>query len=153
MQINIPKESQFRFIGCFYEVNESIPLQESRFTIPASRAQLTSTLKAKRIEKSVAVANLPPTLGSIPSHLPLDYRGNFFFPEKSDFHLRSRSASNIRKRPKSAFWPSFPEGDVVVMHVALEESEGGHVAVQEIAVPGDIIGSGQLIQLVKEVPS
>ena len=46
-----------------------------------------------------------------------------------------------------------PEGDVVVMHVALEEAVGGHVAVEEVAVPGHIIGGGELIQLVEEITS
>ena len=31
--IPIPEESQLWFIGCSFEVNESIPLQESQFTI------------------------------------------------------------------------------------------------------------------------
>ena len=39
------------------------------------------------------------------------------------------------------------------MHVALEEPEGGYVAMEEIAVPGYIIGGGELIQLVKEITS
>ena len=46
-----------------------------------------------------------------------------------------------------------PEGDVVVMHVALEEAVGGHVAVEEVAIPGHIIGGGELIQLFEEITS
>ena len=46
-----------------------------------------------------------------------------------------------------------PEGDVVVVDVALEEAEGGDVAVEEVAVPGHVIGAGQLLQLVEEITS
>ena len=46
-----------------------------------------------------------------------------------------------------------PEGDVVVVDVALEEAEGGDVAVEEVAVPGHVIGGGELVQLVEEITS
>ena len=40
-----------------------------------------------------------------------------------------------------------------MVDVALEEAEGGDVAVEEVAVPGHVIGGGQLVQLVEEITS
>ena len=49
--IAIPKESQFRFIGCFYEVKESILLVEPRFTMPVmgESAHLYSRCSSRRV--------------------------------------------------------------------------------------------------------
>ena len=40
-----------------------------------------------------------------------------------------------------------------MVDVALEEAEGGHVAVEEVTVPGHVIGGGELVQLVEEITS
>ena len=46
-----------------------------------------------------------------------------------------------------------PEGDVVVVDVALEEAEGGDVAVEEVAVAGHVTGGRELVHLVEEITS
>ena len=73
--------------------------------------------------------------------------GKIRFP----FELKSRA--KYRRGRKPPLSSPEPERDVIVVHVALEEAEGGRVAVQEVAVPGHVVGNGELLQLVEEIAS
>ena len=118
---------------------------------------------ARRIEKSVAAgANFSPQFQvpslSIPSTFGLFE--TTFSEKKNRLSISLQSPHQISDRPTESrygVWSpmhrSVPEGDVVVVDVALEEAEGGDVAVEEVAVAGHVIGGRELVHLVEEITS